>query len=294
MERKTILYIFGAVLFLGIFHFFLLSPPTNFPINQTVEIEKGASLRKVSAVLEENKVIRSRVAFEFFIILMGAELKIKPAFYSFDQKLPVFAVAWRLGGGKFGMAPVVVTIPEGYNNEEIAKAFEKKLPNFNQERFLILAKEKEGYLFPDTYFFLNTDGETEATRSLSENFDKKIEPLAGEIASSGKTLKQIITMASIIEGEASGDADRALISGILWKRFKIGMALQADAAPVTYKERGLPAGPISNPGLKAIQAAIQPELSPYLYYLHDKDGGIHYAKDFATHTANKKKYLSGN
>jgi len=291
MQPKTSFYLFGSVLLLGVFYFFLLSPPGNFPIGNLINIEKGSSLQKVSSTLRTNKVIRSRVAFEFFVIIFGGERRVRPAYYSFERELPVFEVAWRVSGGKFRLAPVVVTIPEGFDVHQIADAFAEKLPNFNKEEFLTLVEDKEGYLFPDTYFFLNTDGTQEAITSLQENFDKKLEPLLPEIAASGRTLAEIITMASIIEGEANGDEDRGLIAGILWKRFSIGMPLQADAAPETYQAKGLPKSPIGNPGLKAIIAALRPQKSAYLYYLHDPDGNIHYAKNFAEHTANKAKYL---
>ena len=98
-------------------------------------------------------------------------------------------------------------------------------------------------------------------------------------------------MASIIERESKGDVDRRVISGILWKRIKIGMPLQVDAAPDTYKTKGLPKSPIGNPGILAIQAAIHPTRSPYLYYLHDKNGNIYYAKTFLEHKQNIARYL---
>ncbi|MDP9249306.1 MAG: endolytic transglycosylase MltG, partial [bacterium] len=183
------------------------------------------------------------------------------------------------------------TIPEGFDSEEIAEAFDKKLLNFDKEQFLALASGHEGRLFPDTYFFLSTDGAAEVFEALTENYNQKISLFQEDIALSGRTENEILTMASIIEGEASGDVDRALIAGILWKRFKIGMPLQADVAPITYKEKGLPKEPISNPGAKAIEAALFPETSPYLYYLHDPEGNIHYAKNFAEHVSNKRQYL---
>ena len=98
-------------------------------------------------------------------------------------------------------------------------------------------------------------------------------------------------MASIIEREAKGDSDRGYISGILWNRINKNMPLQVDAALKTYKTKGLPEQPICNPGLEAIKAAIHPVLSNYLYYLHDKNGVIHYAKTFEEHKKNKLKYL---
>jgi len=187
--------------------------------------------------------------------------------------------------------PIKVTIPEGFNTKEMSDIFSLKLPKFNKERFLSLAEDKEGYLFPDTYFFAAFNDEKDIIRIMQENFARKIIPFLLEIKTSGRTKREIIIMASIVEREAKGDADRGFISGILWRRLSIGMPLQADAAPETYKEKGLPKNPISNPGLEALQAAIRPKSSPYLYYLHDKNGEIHYAKNFTEHLQNKSKYL---
>ena len=186
---------------------------------------------------------------------------------------------------------VSVTIPEGFNLAQIGDIFAPKLKNFNETEFLSQAKNLEGYLFPDTYFFLTNANETDVIKYMSDNFEKKVAPLYLEIDSSGKSKEDIITMASLIEKEAKGDTDRGVISGILWKRISIGMPLQVDSAPETYKTRGLPVGPIDNPGIQAIEASIHPQSSPYLYYLHDKNGDIHYAKTFAEHVKNKLKYL---
>jgi UPF0755 protein len=186
---------------------------------------------------------------------------------------------------------ISITIPEGFNINQIADTVAPKLINFNKTRFMSEAKDLEGYLFPDTYFFLNNQNDKDVIKSMSDNFNKKINPLLPGIVLSGKPEKDIIIMASVIEREAKGDTDRAVIAGILWKRVKIGMPLQVDAAPETYKTKGLPEKPIGNPGLLAIESAISPQNSPYLYYLHDKNGNIHYAKTFTEHEANIKKYL---
>jgi len=291
MEHKTIFYLCGAILLLCLFAFFLIGPPGQFPAGSIINIEEGWSVGKVSQVLKTNKIIRSEAAFKFFVIITGGEKRIRPAYYTFEKPMPVFQVSYRVSGGRFALSPVAVTIPEGFGNAEAAEAFMEKLPSFQKEQFLLLARGLEGRLFPDTYFFLNTDGAQEAIKTMTENYEKKISPFREDIAASGRTEQEIITMASVIEGEANGNEDRALISGILWKRLGIGMPLQADAAPITYKEKGLPKAPIGNPGLEAIEATIHPEASPYLYYLHDPDGNVHYAKSFAEHVANKRKYL---
>ncbi|HEY4513321.1 MAG TPA: endolytic transglycosylase MltG [Candidatus Paceibacterota bacterium] len=291
MEKKTLLYVFSGILFLIFFYFLFLSAPLDFPEGAIVEIELGSSLRGVSLKLKEEHVIRSRMVFEAFIIFFGREKGVISTDYYFENKLPVFAVARRVVRGEHFLAPLSVTIPEGYNINQIADTFSLRLPNFSKSNFLEKAKDLEGRLFPDTYFFINTDNEEDVINSMNSNFTKKITPLLPEITASGKKEKDIIIMASIIEKEAKGDADRAMISGILWKRISIGMPLQVDAAPETYKSRGLTKSAISNPGLEAIKSAIYPQKSPYLYYLHDKNGGIHYAKNFSEHQSNEQKYL---
>lgn len=189
------------------------------------------------------------------------------------------------------IVPVSITIPEGYDVVQAGNIFAAKLKNFNRTLFVEEAKNQEGYLFPDTYFLLNNADEKDAVKSMQDNFEKKINPLLPEIVATGKTEKEIITMASILEKEAKGDADRGIISGILWKRIKIGIPLQVDAVPETYKTKGLPSRPIDNPGLEAIKAAIHPQSSIYLYYLHDKNGVTHYASTFEEHKKNIQKYL---
>ena len=291
IQNKNIFYTFYVIIFLVFFCLFFLKAPSDFPVGQIVQIEQGVGLRGISLQLKQEHIISSRTAFEAFVIIYGGEKHLIPADYLFENKEPVWEVAKRISRGERHLAPVKVTIPEGFNVSDIANTFILKLAKFNKENFLLLAKEKEGYLFPDTYFFFTNDTEVEVLHSMGENFDKKITPLIPKIISSGKNEKDIIIMASIIEGEAKGDADRGIIAGILWKRISIGMPLQVDSAPETYKVKGLPKSPIGNPGLLAIESAISPQSSPYLYYLHDKNGSIHYAKTFAEHKANIKKYL---
>lgn len=290
--KKYFLYTIVVSIILVLGYFFFFSSPKNFPTGIIINIEAGINLRKLSLKLKKENIIRSRMAFEAFIILYEGERRIKPGDYLFDKVIPVHKVAKRINEGKHNLVPIKVTIPEGFNIIQIGETLSKKMTNFNLGNFLLKAKNKEGYLFPDTYFFLTTDNEEHALKSMSNNYEKKIAPLRPAIIASGKTEKEIITMASIIEEEAKGDDDRSVISGILWKRISIGMPLQADAAPITYKEKGLPDNPISNPGLKSINAAINPTESAYLFYLHDKDGNIHYAKNFEEHKLNKTKYLS--
>jgi UPF0755 protein len=277
------------VVVLGYALFF--SPPANFPEGIIVSVPEGENLHSLSLDLKEKNIIRSRTAFEAFVILDGGEKYLATGDYLFEERIPVFEVAIRIVMHNRHLAPVRVTIPEGFDNSEIVNAFSSRLKNFNQARFLSEAEDSEGYLFPDTYFFPTTATDEDVFNYMSENFQKKMAPLLPEISASGKKEKAIITMASIIEREASGAGDRGIISGILWNRIKMGMPLEVDAVPETYQKAGLPENPICNPGLAAIEAALHPESSPYLYYLHDKSGAIHYARTFLEHKQNKLKYL---
>lgn len=289
--RKNIFYTLGVVVFLVFFYILFFSAPSNFPVNKVIKIESGMSLRSVSLELKQKHAISSIQTFEAFMLIFGGEKQIISANYLFEKKLPVFEIARRISGGEHHTAPVAITFPEGFDINQIADTTALKLENFDKEEFLVKAKDLEGYLFPDTYFFLTNANETDVIKSMTNNFDKKFTPFLPEVALSGKTEKEIIIMASIIEGESKGDIDREVISGILWKRIKIGMPLQVDAASETYKTKGLPKNPIGNPGLASILASIHPQNSSYLYYLHDKDGNIHYAKTFAEHKKNILKYL---
>lgn len=289
--RKIIFCLFGIIFFILFFYFLFFSSPTDFPTGTIFQVEQGNSLRSVSLKLKQAHIIRSRTAFEALVIIFSREKRVISTDYFFENKLPVYEIARRISKGEHNISQVKITIPEGLTNTEIADIFGMKLIFFNKDKFLLNASKKEGSLFPDTYYFFVTDTEKDVIDSMSKNFGKKLASVRSEISSSGKTEKEIIIMASIIEKEAKGDLDRGFISGILWKRIAIGMPLQVDVAPETYKTKGLPQNPIGNPGLEAIKATIHPQSSTYLYYLHDKDGVVHYAKTFAEHKINKLKYL---
>ncbi len=272
-------------------YFFLVRAPNNFPMNQIFSVESGDGLRKISLKLKNAGYIQSRVALETVVIFYAGDRHIMVGDYIFPEKINVIKLAKKIAGGDRELSTVKITIPEGFSNEEIAELCDSRLRNFNKDRFLAAASNKHGTLFPDTYFFSTTDDEDIVLSILTKNFDKKTEKIWQDIKNSGKDINEILIMASVLEKEASGDSDRAIISGILWKRISIGMPLQVDAAPVTYEQRGLPKEPISNPGIAAILAAINPEESKYLYYIHDKEGNTHYAKNFDEHRQNIKKYL---
>ncbi len=207
--------------------------------------------------------------------------------YAIRVGLFILVFAWAIGLLYFfrevppPAETVRVTIPEGYNVRQIGAALEKA-GMFSSEEFVEAAKAEEGFLFPDTYEFFKHSSTSTVIRKMKENFEKKV----GQ-----EVERNVIIMASLLEEEAATPEDWKIISGILWKRLEAGIPLQVDAEPETYDYLGFPPAPISNPGLEAIRASLYPSPSPYLYYLSDRNGIIHYAKTFEEHKLNKAKYL---
>jgi len=183
-----------------------------------------------------------------------------------------------------------ITIPEGFDNQKIAKLFDNQFKYFDENVFLQLAPQ--GYLFPDTYYVGLYMDAPAVVEFFKNNFDNKITPFVSEIEKSGQSLEEIILMASILEAEVKELNDRKIVSGILWKRLKINMPLQVDSSPETYEHRGFPQIPLNNPGLDSIIAALRPTTSPYFYFLTDKSGNVYYAETFEKHKVNRANYLN--
>src|SRR3989344_4178914 len=200
---------------------------------------------------------------------------------------------------------VTVTIPEGTNIRQIGEIFEKN-GMFSKKTFVSAAEGEEGYLFPDTYRFYKDAVPQDIVLKMKENFLKEItKDILNEIAVQKKTLNEIIIMASILEEEVKSTEDRKIVAGILWKRLAKGMGLNVDAALTyvlgktsseltekdlkldspynTYRYRGLPPTPISNPGLDAVLSALYPTATKYFYYLTDSESKDHNAVTLEEH-----------
>jgi UPF0755 protein len=282
--------ILSIFIIIALIIFYFLSAP--FKNSDTlIHISSGQPLSSISSELIKGQAIRSDLTLKIFIKLLGTKKGIISGDYLIKKNSPVWIVAWQISRGHHNVLPIKVTLKEGITKNDMAKILADKIPNFNTDLFLSDVKSKEGYLFPDTYFFYSLSSTDEILTDITANFQKRINGIDKDIKSGNHSLSDIIIMASILEKEAGGKNDIAIISGILWKRIQLGMPLQVDAAPDTYKEVGLPKIPISNPGLLAIKAALHPQGSGYLFYLHDKSGDVHYAVNFNEHRSNILKYL---
>lgn len=306
---------FGAALvsLYAFVSYYILVPPPAFPSGTIFEVPDGATLSETAHILEEKGIVRSSFALRVYIALVKNDRPIISGFYLLPEKESLSMIAERIVVGEYRINRVKILVPEGFDVWNLAKALTSAMPTFDGQKFLSIAQKDEGYLFPDTYFFFTTVTPEEAVAKMRVNFDEKTKNIAGKLAASGRSLSDIVIMASIIERETVTSADRRIVSGILWKRIKLKMPLQVDAAfnyvngkstydltlndlqidsrYNTYKYKGLPPGPIANPGLDTILAALEPTETPYLYYLSAKDGTMHYAKNFEEHKKNKLKYL---
>lgn len=315
--NKKIFAIIIAVIFsvLGLFYYFFVTPPADFPVNSIYSIEENSSLSEVAFKAKKGDLIRSPLFFKILVTLFSGNEGVISGDYVLNKKENLFEIVKRFKSGDYRLTAVRITVPEGFSVYEIDELLSKNddLRNFNKQEFLAIAKNKEGYLYPDTYFFLPNVKAKQIIETMEENFAKKIIPIQKDIKKFGKTMKEILTMASIIEKEVPKTEDRKIVAGILWKRIKIGMPLQVDAvfpyitqrknktitredlkidSPYnTYLNKGLPPGPIANPSLDAITTAINPKESKYFFYISDKNGITHFAKTLEEHNNNVNRYL---
>jgi len=296
LRSHKVMYLIFPIILLGIWGYSSSSAPTDNRSRTNrqptiIHIARGQSLSSVALDLENKRIIKHDTLLKIFLTLFKLDKQIERGDYLFDKSLPVWSVAWMLARGDHNIEPVKITFKEGITNEEMLTLLSTKLSNFRRDLFISDERYRQGYLFPDTYFFYPFTTSDEIISEISRNFTNHINPLKDDILNTNHSEEDIVIMASILEKEAKGKDDAHIISGILWKRIKLGMSLQVDAARETYSKVGLPSKPIANPGAFTLDAAIHPEDSPYLFYLHDKNGVTHYGKTFAEHKSNINKYL---
>ena len=293
---------------------YFLAPPWDFPVGELVVIKSGESVVDAANQLAALQVIRSPFLFHALVRLQSGTTGVHAGTYRFSTPQNLYTVAERLIAGQTGIADLRITFPEGQTAQDMSEKVAALFPNISVQAFLKAAQPYEGYLFPDTYQFAPSATASTIVTTLRTNFDTQIASITPEVDASGHTLSDIVIMASIVEKEARTQEDKRIVAGILWHRIALHMPLQVDAvfgyiygrdtyspsledlsvdSPYnTYTHQGLPPGPIDNPGLDSIEAALHPTKTPYLYYLTGSDGAMHYAKTFEEHQANRAAYLN--
>lgn len=278
-------------------------------------VAKGEGVRSIAMRLGQVNLIRSPTSFYLLVKLLGIEREIQAGDFRLTRAMDVQILAKEL---THGIVDVWVTTLEGWRVEEVAAKLSKDL-NIPEQEFLKYAKE--GYMFPDTYLIPQDATAAAIAKIFSDTLAKKVTgQMRSDMEKAGLTVHEVLTLASIIEREGRTNDDRPVIAGILLKRLKAEWPLEVDAtlqyalgyqpyekswwkkylsfddkkirSPFnTYEQTGLPPGPIANPGIASIRAVIYPVATDYWYYLHDKEGNVHYAKTDEEHGSNIAIYL---
>lgn len=333
MAKKIIIILAIAAVLLGgafYFRYQVYYSHGSFRNSKVFEIVKGEGNGAVAEKLKAEKLVSGKIYFYYYLRSHSLLNKILPGKYQLNGNMTIPEIAMLITNEE-NILPgyVKITFPEGWDSKKMAErlaangfdgaAFLEIAKNPNPEitdkfEFLKGVKNLEGYLFPDTYFFAKEIRAEDIVQKILDNFDQKLTAEAREaIKNQGKSISDILTMASIVEMEVKNPDDRAIVSGLYWNRIKNGQALQSDITIAyilgekkkqysfddtrtlspynTYLNKGLPPGPIDNPGLDAIKAAIYPKDSPYNYYLSDPETGqTIFSVTLEEHNANKVKY----
>jgi UPF0755 protein len=288
-----------------------------------VDIPHGTSRWGVAMILRKNDVIRSQVAFALFSDWHFRK-KLQAGEYYFDHPVNSREVFWKVSHGQIFVH--TVTIPEGWNMFDIAAEFEHEgicnRPDFMaaaHDTTLIHdlapnATSLEGFLFPSTYEFSHRATCEQAVKRMVQNFRAVWETLPPEAAPpEGPSLSPLeaVTLASLVERETPEPEERPLVAGVFYNRLRIGNPLQCDPtvqyamelaghpeknvhavdlklnSPYnTYEHKGLPPGPIANPGEASLRAALAPTVTDYLYFVADDAGGHAFSRTLAEHNRN--------
>ena len=322
---KTVGSIAGIII-ASILAFYLLViywPQSNPYERVEINIPKGVTLSQIGNILKEESIISNKRTFTMAVKSLGHEKNIPAGRYVLHNALNNRAIINQLVYGVPSLKSI--TVLEGWNIYQIANVLEKEL-KISKKTFLRLCNDQrviklfnlegnslEGYLFPDTYTFAEgVDPYLVLTRMVNEfinNITKSMEVQAQEM---NMSLLEVITLASIIEGEAIYDSERAIISAVYHNRLKRGMKLQADPTIQyiiddgprrllnddlkieskynTYLYKGLPPGPINSPGKESIIAALYPSVNEYLYFVARGDGYHTFSTNEKDHNKAKKKF----
>ncbi len=340
MYKRILLSLCGALV-LGVIIFIVvflqeLGAAGPLATATSVTVQKGQGVRAITAMLKQQGVIAHPWVMELQVKFSGATSSFQAGTFTLPAQVSIRSVVNTLTATPSVDAVTVLVPPKDLPATDIGSLLESagviSKEDFmtsvqtTDSRTIVTGKSYpflagkpagatlEGFLFPDTYTFYKHADAAHVLAKFLDAFQAKVaDPLATQIQSSGHSLYEIITLASILDKEVKTDADRKVAAGIFWKRITMGMALQSDAtiryvvskptqtltsddlatpSPYnTYLNKGLPPGPIGNPSLSSIRAAASPEDSSYLYFITKADGSAVFSKTYDEHLANKAKYL---
>jgi UPF0755 protein len=323
--KKTVGVLSGVILSSVVaFYLLILFWPQGNPYERVnVDIPKGSSLAEISAQLRKKHIIRNEKAFLMAVKTLGHERNIPAGAYTLQAARTNFGIIQQLVNGSPRL--IKVTILEGWKMTDIARHLEAQLGTDSEtilalkhdsqllEDWNIPSESLEGFLFPNTYYFQKEQAPRELLSAMLQEYRQTMTPaLLNRAQELGLSELEVVTLASIIEGEAIHDEERPIISAVYHNRLKRGMRLQADPtiqylindgprrllkqdlkidSPYnTYLHYGLPPGPINNPGLQSILAALYPADNDYLYFVARGDGYHTFSRTEADHLKAKRAF----
>ena len=317
--RKFLTFLFLVVVAAGGWLAYQYYAPAGPESEQFVMLRPGSSARRIATDLEKAGVIRNHTAFLLVHAVKGQPLKAGE--YRFDHPANVREVYDRVARGDIVHHTVIV--PEGFNIFDIAAAVEAAGLGTRAD-FLTAARENtliadldpaapslEGYLFPDTYEFTRTQSMHDIVSTMVHRFRRQ----ATTLGINPGDCHRIVTMASVVEKETSVPEERPIVAGVFYNRLERGIPLATDPSVIyaaelsgkyngvihvsdlqsdspynTYKHAGLPPGPIANPGFAALQAALRPAQTDFLFFVSDNQGHHRFARTIQEHNRNVQAY----
>ncbi len=328
----AIIFLAASVFIAWFFPSAYIGSPADFSI--TVTIPKDASVQDIALLLQQRGIITSATGYQIFSVINNTAKISQPGDYEIAPGSSYQQIARQISLGpkreeitmqfiegqtlddwqsKLIMAGVSATsVADLVGDTRVGKSFAKGL----EEQFPFLqdlpeGTSLEGYLFPNTYRVWKDQLPLGIALKQLNEFERQTDGFAESAASQGRTLHEVVTLASIVEKEGRNPEERRNIARIFLNRLEIGMRLQSDAtvnyvtgannprptlkeleiqSPYnTYRNAGLPPGPICNPGKDALDAALNPADNNYYFYLHDEEGNIYYARNSEEHILNRWK-----
>lgn len=326
--KRIILFVSATALliFLALFYYLYIDTLENDVI---IEIKRGSGLGSIASQLEENEVIKSEKLFLITTVIKGAHNNMKAGEYEFRKGQSLNDIVDIIIDGRVRLRKI--TIPEGKNVYEISRILEQN-QIAEPQKFLSMVKDRtiirsetgvdipslEGYLFPDTYYFPKNAGAEKVIDTMTDHFFSVFNQLKSENKKSWLSDRDLVILASMIEKETGHDPERDLISSVFHNRLKIGMKLDCDPTVIygllpdfdgnltkrnlrerdnpynTYTNRGLPPGPIANPGKESLEAAFNPADSDYFYFVSKGDSTHVFSENYNEHIRAVNKHIRNN
>jgi UPF0755 protein len=326
--RQIPLLVAGICVLLLLYAFLVLTLPPNLRgERRQVVIPRGVPFKGVVRILDDEGLLRSPRGFYLMGRLMGVRGRVQAGEYELSTTMPPSIILHKLVTGD--VMKYRITIPEGYTTRQIASYLQEEGIIEDQQQFLAKAfsaefaaglgiegKSVEGYLFPDTYFLPKGVSPGEIIKTMVGRFKRVYGPdFARRAAELGMTEREIVTLASIIEKETGLAEERPLISAVFHNRLKRGMPLCSDPTVIygipnfdgnlrkkdleqwtpynTYLKKGLPPGPIANPGRSSLLAALYPAPVQYLFFVSRNDGSHYFSTTLREHNEAVWRYQQG-